>query len=273
MNKEIEELLEWYRFPEKSIESNANIIEKAKKKQKYCFIRLYSTIYKGGFSVGKVLKQGTKIFSEKLENGVLYTHAAINYKLTDDFIGLNLDPANPNDVKIEQLKSPDGDNYSNARDYQKSEFTVIAIPLEDEEYENLKEILSKIPHKNDFKYDIKTLLMTALLLSKRRVMRFFKRSNEDISPEDNEEIALLIKNTKRGFICSTFVAYILSIVSDSFKKYLTEKKKSVYEFSPNSIYNIPGMIVLFKGRWNRYIAEMEKFVRLNPAFKPYSIKE
>ena len=56
-------------------------------KSKYAFIRLYKTIYKSDkLSVGSMLKQGTKVFSEKTDTKELYTHAAIYHKLTDKFV-------------------------------------------------------------------------------------------------------------------------------------------------------------------------------------------
>lgn len=238
-------------------------------KTEYCFIRLYKTEYKKNeFSFGKALRVGNALISEKLPDGILYTHAAMHYKLTDDFIGLNLDPNDPNDVKVEVLHNSDGLITNKGKDVANSGYVIYALPLSKKEYLNLGLVLNKIRNQNKFKYDVKTLLWTAMLITRRKAIRFFSREDQN----QTDDISQTLSQMKIGLVCSTFVAFILKSISPDIATHFDKKGISFYEFSPNSLVNLPGIEKLFEGTWLSYEKDVKKFVNQNPKFKKYSLK-
>lgn len=237
-------------------------------KKEWCFIRLYTTEYnKEIFHPAKILRVGNKLISDKASNGKFYTHAAINYSLSDHFVGLNLMKGDPNSVQIEVVKNwRKGDERYERQD---STFDVFAIPLYKNERELLKFHLNKIITNNHFKYDVKTLLLTALLICKRKAQILMGFSKENIDEILDEEGDSVLSEIKKGMVCSTFVAFILKNVSADFARWLRETKRSEYEFAPNTLTHIPNIEYLFGGSWNGYARALTNFTKKNPEFAKY----
>lgn len=265
-------------------DNTSKIILNKEGKNKYAFLRFYTTIYKKEvFSAGKVLKIGTTHFSDPLASGKVYTHVAINYSLDDKFVGLNLDPKDPNDVKVEAISDPNYDRLNaKSRDKRASQFVVYALPITGKEHLRLKYILDRVSKENNLTYDIRSLVYTGMLLMKNRFKNFMGFEDYDQSLEkiagvgDDEYLTKLemdeaerIAMKKNGFICSTFVMYVLKNCSDDILRWMDREKKDVYEFSPNTVAKIPYIFPLFGGSWVNYKRILNQFIQKNIEFKEY----
>lgn len=236
--------------------------------KEWCFIRLYTTEYnKDRFHPAKILRVGNKLISDKSSNGKFYTHAAMNYNLSDNFIGLNLMKDDPNSVQVEIIKTWRKDDERYERQY--SMFDVFAIPLYKHERELLKFHLSKIVTNNHFKYDIKTLLLTTILICKKKAQALMSFTKEDINDIIGEDGDSFLSEIKKGMVCSTFVAFLLKNTSSEFAKWIRETNRNEYSFAPNTLTHIPNIKYLFGGTWNEYSRALTNFIKKNPEFAKY----
>lgn len=240
-----------------------NDINKKELKTEYCFIRLYATKYKG-VTLSQFVRIGNDLFTAKSKKGERYTHAALNYKLNDNFVGLNLDD-DPNDVKIENLRTT-AVEAGDVKDRKTSTFAVYSLRLTEKEWKLLKVNLNKIKTDNNFKYDMKQLVNTAFRSTKNRIKNVIL-GHENFN-EVEEDIVDLTKS-KKALVCSSFVAYVLQQISHSIKNWMLKHKKSVHDFSPNALTYLPGCKYMYGGFWTEYAKKTKEYVEKHPEFKKY----
>lgn len=233
-------------------------------KTEYCFIRLYSTKYKG-LCFSDLLRIGNELFTSKSKQGKRYTHAALNYKLNDNFVGLNIDD-NPNDVKVENLRTTATIDAGDPKDRKNSTFDIFSLRLTESEYKLLKVNLNKVKTDNQFKYSIKKLINTAFRSGKVKVKRAVLGHE---GYQDDEEDIIDLTKSKKALVCSSFVAYVLQSVSPSIKNYMEKHKKTVHDFSPNALTYLPGCKYMYGGYWTEYGKKTKEYVDKHPEFKKY----
>lgn len=257
--KLVNNIIEMNKF---SLENSGNTKEL---KTEYCFIRLYSTKYTK-LCISDLLRIGNELLTEKSKHkGKRYTHAAINYKLNDNFVGLNIDD-NPNDVKVENLKTTANIDSGDPKDKRNSTFDVFSVRLTESEYRTLKTNLNNIKTDNKFKYAIKKLVSVAFSQTKTRLKKTVLGHEDDDTRE--EDIVDLTKSEK-SLVCSSFVAYVLKSISPSIRNWMEKNKKTEHDFTPNGLTYIPGCKFMFGGSWIEYSKKTREFVNEHPEFKKY----
>ena len=228
----------------------------------WCFIRLYQTVYKKTLSAGGILKTVNEFISPEGKNHKKYTHAALNYKLNDNFIGLNFDGSSNNDVKVENMRT-EATGYESPKDRTKSKFDIFAIKLTPKEYEDLKKNLNAIRTTNKFKYDFKRLLQISGIIIFRKI------KDKLFSRESSDEIPIDLRQTNESLVCSTFVAYILSQISPRYSEYFKTKDISIHSITPNDLTFLPGIKYMYGGTWPEYAVKTRDFVKKNPQYQKY----
>ena len=226
----------------------------------YCFIRLYQTEYKSVFSIGGLTKEVNSAVTRAAQNGLRYTHAAMNYQLNDNFIGMNFSENKNNDIVIEHLRTMDkGKPY---QDKSISRFDVFYIKLTKEEYIALKKKLISVKTDSKFKYDYLRLLMLVGDQLYNRIKRFlFSAESEEVTEHvDIKDIML---------VCSTFVSYILSNVSKRFDDFFKKSKYSLHSYTPNELTYLPGITHMYGGYWKEYASKTREYLRDHPEFEEY----
>lgn len=238
------------------------------KEKKYCFIRLYNSHYpKGVFNFGSILKNASKVISDKALDGKFYTHANINYRLTDNFFGLNIDSLNQEEaVKIEQITHEKKEDVT--IDLDKSVYTLYRLEMNELDYKNLKIQLNKLKSGSQYTYDVKTFLYTSLLITKNKAKRALTHSS--LKPTNTHEEKVQLNKIKKGLICSTFVAFVLKNTHSDVAKWMEENKISVYEFAPNTLTRLPNIKYCFSGKYTTYPQDVQKYIAKHPEFKEYN---
>lgn len=225
----------------------------------YCFIRLYQTEYKKALTTGSLLARINKIISDPAKNRKKYTHAAMNYQLNDNFVGLNLGVKGMNDIRVETLRTMATDPY-HPQDRDKSRFDMFCCKLTKNEYLELKKQLMKIKISNKISYDFMDLLYLSKDIIVEKIKRKLGLSKESASAQD-------LSQTEMALICSTFVAWILSKVSKKYEKYFSNK--NIYKISPNDLTYMPGIKYIYGGYWKEYSMLTRKFVEEHEEFKKF----
>ena len=230
----------------------------------YCFIRLYQTHYKNAFSAGGLLKAANEFISPEGANKKKYTHAAMNYKLNDNFIGLNFDGNSNNDVKIENMRT-EAVSYESPKDRKKSQFDIFAVKLTQKEYENLRKNLNYIKTSNKFVYDFKRLLHISGIILFRRIKEFLF----DRKKSSKEALDVDLRVANESLVCSTFVAFVLTQISPRYAEYFKKQNLSVHSITPNDLTFLPGIIYMYGGTWPEYSIKTRDYIRKNPQFQKY----
>lgn len=231
---------------------------KADATKHYCFIRLYQTEYKRFLTTGNILATVNKFISNPGKNKKKYTHAALNYQLNDNFVGLNMG-GGQEDIRVETLRTmATAPNHPQDRD--NSKFDMFCLRLTSEEYADLKRNLIKIKYNNNIVYDFKDLIF----MSKDLILEKIK-NKLSIGKEEKEDLS----TTQMALVCSTFVAWILSKVSKKYATYFQMQNKSIYHITPNDLTYMPGMKYMYGGGWKEYSTLTRKYVNEHPEFKEY----
>lgn len=245
--------------------------------QKYVFIRLYKAEYKSGaFGAAlSVLKTGIDaVNSSELK----VHHAAMSLSLNDNFVGMTSGvPA----VKLESVTHPETNRYISSLDPKVSVCYVYAIPVSVSEYKRIGSMLNQSMSNQKLRYDTIALPVMGIKLINRNIDA--KEGNEafNISLEavngqsDFQKVDAVGKNLMQKdpfkyhkFVCSTFVAYILSCVAKRFTKHFD--KQDGYKFvSPADLVNVPGCKKLFDTTFEKYNQVAKMYVNKHPEFQPY----
>lgn len=247
-----------------SLESDEPLNQPFEKKE-WCFIRLYETQYKNKMSWGNFLKLSNLFFSDKAADGKKYTHANLNYRLTDNYYGLNIKSLDQeNALYIEAISEFEPDRIDPAA----SGYSVYGVKLTTLEYKNLKMQLEKMKDGNYYKYDILSLFQMAGRITKNRIEDMVKKGKIEKIILEGDDIPL--NKIKKGLVCSSFVAFCLKNISGDINKYFNDSKKSVYEFAPNTLTKLPNLTFLFDGKFNTYKQDVREFVKKFPEFAKYN---
>ena len=258
-----EESFENLPFSYMSLESDEPL-NKPFEKTEWCFIRLYTTVYRDVISFKQIFKKLNLFFSDKALDGKAYTHANLNYRLTDNYFGLNIKNLNQESALYIETYEDDVENGVNK---EESTYSVYGLKLTPLEYKNLKIQLEKMKEGNLYKYDILSLVNTAARISKNRISELIKKGKFEKVEIEHGDIPL--NRIKKGLVCSTFVAFCLKNISTDFNKYLQESKKSIYEYAPNTLTRVPNIVYLFDGKFTTYKQDVKNFCKKFPEFAKY----
>lgn len=227
-------------------------------KKYYCFIRLYQTEYRTMLAPGAVLAKVNKLITIKSKNNKQYTHAAINYQLNDNFVGINMSLSG-DDVRIENLRTMD--NEKNApQDRKTSTFDVFYLKLTKEEYDLLKSTLIKVKINKNIKYNFLHLLVVSKDSILKKIGTFFSTSKESNDVIDINNMAV---------ICSTFVAWVLSKISRKYNEYFRMNDIDIYSVTPNDLTYLPGAVYMYGGYWKEYATLTRKYIAEHKEFEQF----
>ena len=246
-------------------DDNERALESINKNEKYVFIRLYNSVYKnGGFmtTFGKVIKNLTGTVNDAVGG---YTHAAISYKLTDDFFGLTSKGKGEKfGLKRESVLTPK-DEFTKSVDINKSQWSVYALPVSLIEYEKVKKFLELEIKDKKLAYGSFNLLLQAIDRIGKNIILKKEISSEDVPQDD-------MIGRKEILVCSTFVAYTLCACTNY--KHIFKRYGLDYNYiSPNDLASIPGAKFLCSGYHKDYNKLIKEFVNKNKEFNEYLTSE
>ena len=252
---------------------------------KWIFVRLYDSRYNISLNSigGGLISFGQKVTQSKYWK-IFTNHAAINYKLTDNFFGLSVHNGDAG-LKIERCQNLDDDDfqYINKKDfnYHKSKYYVFGFKCKPEEYETMKKKINNAYKNKTVMFDvgfaggtmslvsigtkIKQLLHVDKILG-ISILGIIHKSDSVLNDNDYKR-----KNGQVNKICSTFVGGILISSIDYLKSHFEKKEnfnKSIF-ISPSDIACFPKARRLFSGTFDTYNKDMMKFVKKHPDFEEY----
>lgn len=232
----------------------------------YIFIRCYDSKYKSKIDVCSLLDKVIRKFTPPPKsNGITdaYNHAAINYKLTDDFCGLTTNMKMEKfTLKRESCTDPTTVKYMTRTDNNISKFGVYAVKVSKQEYEDTKNFLNMELKDKLMKYSQFNLFLQGIQkLGRKLYTKGQESSDKDVMIGATEQL-----------VCSTFVGYTLyhcTHYKNVFKRYNID-----YNYlSPNELTTIPGVIFCFGGLFKDYDIKAKQFIQKNKSFAGYYSKD
>jgi len=240
------------------------------KNYKYIFIRLYDPVYTDNLPA-ELLKKGQYIVNQ---TKIPAAHSAIGFDLTDSFYGLTI--GGDYDLKHEVCSQPDSCAYFQTCDAEKSYQYTYAIKVSQEEYLAAKKKTLDYYKSKEVKYAILHNFPVALYCIKKK----FNLPNLPKLPLPSayREFITNLKKTLRAvkqtrekerFVCSTFCSYILLSSVPRIALYFCEREQSYDYITPSELSMLPGMKLLFSGKWLDFKKDAAVFAEENPDFKEY----
>ena len=237
------------------------------KNEKYIFLRLYSVVYDQNHQIGNLLRIAIGALGPATD-GLYYSHAAISYKLSDNFVGITI--GGENNVKYESVMEPEKNRYLASNNKYKSQCTVIAIPCTKIDYENCKDLIDyAVMSDSRFYFGITDLIAICGI----RAVNKYKTKNFSCDTIDfNESEPILSPQEEfnsRIYCCSAFCAYILMRGIQRYKDYVEATGFSPRGVTPADLYSIQGSQHLFNCYYFEYNQTLAEFVEAYPEFKEY----
>lgn len=230
--------------------------------KEYVFIRNISGVYKNIFQPANFLNKGIKLVDGKVskKDKHFFNHSTMSVSLKDGFIGLTFDGTKYS-AKYEYVTDIDKNRYTSTCNPNKSKYTVYGIEVSKKERKDIEGMLTNAVHNANINYDIFTNFLIGLRLI---VSKFVPDKKEEKSIESK-------KFSETNFVCSTFIAYILSkccpTIADAYKN----KRFNYNRLSPNQLINeTPHKHKLFEGVWSDYNKDLAKFLEKHPEMKKYN---
>ena len=234
-------------------------IDKQKEDEYFVFIRLYKAEYKDPTNICHVIDKTITAANDSAIDNMFYNHVAMNYKLTDDYMGLTL--SGETSLKYEKCTKTDDNKYMAGCDDKKSIYSVYSIKVKKNEYQRIIKLLNNHEEIKKFKYSVLSLvkLLGGIIEAKKR----------EVSVE-NINLPFKIFNDENGFCCSTMVAYILEKCAPSVSNKVKLKVSDYSKITPSGLTKVlPDCNILFGGKWANYNKDLEKFLKINPSFNKF----
>lgn len=235
---------------------------------KYIFLRLYNPNYKNPFYIANFLKSGIN-FTESTHFEL--SHASINFSLDDNYYGLTLN----GEYNLERESCNDiyNNEYMIRCNPVTSEQITFAIRVTETEYENTKKMLEQYYESGNVKYHTTDNFLMALFLTKRKYFtRKCKRNLENLNyprsflRERKNADPNYIEN---DFVCSTFIAYLLSKNVAEIRTWFIEHNVNYNYINVTDLPYIPGVVPLFYSTWDNYLYTTKLFIEQHPEFAEY----
>lgn len=235
---------------------------------KYIFLRLYNPNYENPFYIANLLKSGIN-FTESTHFEL--SHASINFTLDDNFYGLTLNGVY--NLERESCNNIANNEYMARCNPFSSEQITFAIRVSEEEYENTKKMVEEYYKKGDVKYHTSDNFLIALFLTKRKY--FTRKSRQNLENLNYPRSFLREKKRKdpnyieNDFVCSTFIAYLLSNNVKEIGEWFEEHKVNYNYINVTDLPYIPGVVPLFYSTWDNYEYTTNLFINQYPEFEEY----
>ncbi len=240
------------------------------KNYKYIFIRLYDPVYTANLPA-ELLKKGQYIVNQ---TKIPAAHSAIGFDLSDNFYGLTI--GGDYDLKKEVCSQPDSCAYFQTCDAAKSYQYTYAIKVSEEEYQAAKKKTLDYYNSKEVKYAVLHNFPVALYCIKKKInLPNFPKLP---LPAAYREFLTNLKKTLRAvkqtkekdrFVCSTFCSYILISCVPRIALYFCERDFSYDYITPSELSMLPGMKLLFSGKWLDFKKDAADFSKENPEFEEY----
>ena len=217
------------------------------------FLRLYKAVYKGHLNPANLITTGINIMDDESITGDTFNHSSVNFNLMDNFIGLTT--GGNSSSKFESCTDNKDNPYMDSLDMNKSKFSVFEIPVYGTEYNMFKKIILSTINNKSIKYSIYKLNSCA-----KHIIDY------KIHNKSGESIDYFKNNT--NFVCSTFIAYVMSVSSNRIRDYFKKNNINPLNVSPSELTKIfPNCRFLFSGKTNEYNKILNKFIIKNNSYK------
>lgn len=231
-------------------------------KFKYLFIRLYDPCYENPFYPANMLKGGIVLI--EVNNAGKLSHSAINFSLDDSFYGLTA--GGKLQLAQESCETRLTNKYMRNCIPEKSFQHTYALLVPEEDYIKTKNAVEAYAKSTKIKYKVSKNVKIASFSIIRKVN--MKKDEQQLGsckfPKPKES-----KKPENGFVCSTFIAYVLKENVQSVNEFFKNNKINYEYFLVSDIACIPGVIELFSSPWNYYDESVDAFIKENPEFAEY----
>ena len=241
---------------------------------KFIFLRLLDVYYRQEYANQEILNKAISVLGPA-KNGIVYDHASISHKISDDFVGVSSNYFK-NAAQIESIQHSSQNNFLERNDREKSTCTLIAIPCSFVEYENCKTLLDYAlsGEKNIF-YD--TLSITGIPLinkTNKQKLEDFEYSDFSSFKGETQTIIRPIKNPEivfesYNYICSSFCAFVLYNSLQSFRNICEQTKVNIKGITPSELLCLPNSKILFSCPYDEYEKSLKTFLQQHPQFEEY----
>lgn len=250
------------------LEDEFSFNEDISEPSKYIFIRLYNPDYTNPFYIANLLQGGINL-TEISEYH--FSHAAINFSLSDDFYGLT--SGGYYQLARESCLNPKENKYMKHCDPIDSEQITLALKVNEEEYINLQKEIDEYSKNHKIKYNVGKNFQNAFFALDRRFFtnknkRAFGYADYPYSKKDQKKDNDKNYNETQ-FVCSTFLAYILYQNVDYIHDYFVENNINYRYINVTDLLFLPNISPLFYSTWENYQTAAENFVNKNPEFSAY----
>ncbi|MBD5443841.1 MAG: hypothetical protein HDR34_10660 [Treponema sp.] len=236
---------------------------------KFIFLRFYHITYGKNFRIGNLWRSMLGIMGNA-PDGNYYSHVAINFNLTDNFIGSTM--KGKNTIKREKVTDLKSNVFLKTVDASRSSCTVVAIPCTEVEWENCKALIEYAQKEDErFAYNLSSAFFMPIIYKQNMT----KMKKTDFSGEDalvsmplEKEPSEYFKD-KRSYICTGF---IMKVLSSSIAKIGYEVETSgvnINGFLPGDFFYMDGFQKLFTCRFEYYNEAVEEYLALYPQFREY----
>ncbi len=241
---------------------------------KFIFLRLYDVRYVPIRSAEELLNAAIGILGAA-PNGIVYDHASISHKLSDDFIGVTSNIFN-NAVQIEVVRQKGDNSFMNRNDRDKSLCTVLAIPCSILEYENCKTLLEyALNSEKNFKYNVfEVVAIPALNKANKEKLKNYQYDDFSTFKGDTQTVITAIEDPagifeSYDYVCSTFCSFVLYHSLQSFRNICDQTGAGPRGITPSELFLLPDAKVLFNCSYADYDNTLQIFLKNYPQFSSY----
>lgn len=243
--------------------------EEIEEPYKYIFIRLYNPNYINPLYIANILKFGINLTNIDPETAV--SHASINFSLNDNYYGLTQNGGF--ELAQESCSDTSTNGYMEKCDPSNSQQITYAIRVTEDEYNNAKNFIDDYIKNEEIRYKVSINFQMTSFSIKRK---FFTPKEKKLfgnidyaSSTKQERLEFDPDYTENNFVCSTFVAYVLTKNVASVNQFFNDNNINYRYVNVGDLQYIPGVVKLFSSTWDYYLSGARRFVRLNPEFAEY----
>ena len=241
---------------------------------KFIFLRFYHVTYGKGFRVGNLWRSMLGVMGDA-PDGNYYSHVAINFDLTDDFVGSTM--RGKNTIKHESAMDLKSNVFLKTVDASRSSCAVAAIPCTKVEWESCKKLIEYASAAEErFRYNLSAAFFMPIIYKQNskkieKAVEREKGSSEKDTPVSvplDKEPSEYFKDTK-SYICTGFIMKVLSTSIARIGCVIEKSGVNINGFLPGDFFGIDGFQKLFTCRLEYYNEAVEEYLTLYPQFRKY----
>lgn len=246
------------------------------KPEAFVFIRLYQSYYSSKTNPAWIIDKAIRVVEKKdPTTGHIYNHAAISPRLEDAFLGLSTGvnaELHEYNLKTECLVTP-SNSYIKGCDPEKSEFTVYAVPVTNEEYSRIQSFLQAERSNKGLTWVPTDIIPAAIKKISEKVSNkngdFNDKSKEDAPAAGEPQNGKHTINIDEKMVCSGFCAHVL-VSCTKYRNYFAKHGIDWHKLSPNDLVNKLDFVkYCFHGAFKDYDNAAKEFVSKHEMFKKY----